>query len=104
MELNNGFIGYFDIFVFISLIIINIIFLKYKTSDFMYKFGCWLQLFIIVLFALILPILSITVEIEIVNSKYGLVDSFNLLYTYFRFPIYWVVGIIQLIVYRILDN
>jgi hypothetical protein len=82
MELNNGFIGYFDIFIFISLIIINIIFWKYKTSDFMYKFGCWLQLFIIILFVFVLPIFSIAVEIRIVNSKYGLVDSFNLLYTY----------------------
>jgi hypothetical protein len=104
MQLNNWFIGYFDIFVFILLIIINIIFRKYKSSDWMYKYGCWLQIFIIVLFALILPIFSIAVEIKIVNSKYGLVDGFNVLYTYFRFPVYWVIGIIQLIIYKNLDN
>ena len=60
------------------------------------KSGC---LLVIIVFGLILPLLSIVVEIK--NYKEYTMDkpfsdSLEMVYTLCRFPIYWVVGILQL--------
>jgi len=36
------------------------------------------------------------VEIQLYSSSGD--DAFNLLYTYFRFPVYWAIGLIQFII------
>lgn len=38
--------------------------------------------------------------IEVQNYMEGrfLVDNFEMLYTYFRFPLYWVIGLAQLVI------
>lgn len=54
------------------------------------------------LFGLILPIISMFVEIKLYSNPGD--DAYNLLYTYFRFPAYWVIGIIQLLTIVFVGN
>ncbi len=90
------FAGYFDWIVIFILIFLNI---KFWNSD-KYISGCLL----FPVFGLILPILSIMVEFEINGPKKGeAFDSFTMLYVYFRFPLYWVLLLIQYIILKIRD-
>ena len=86
-------IGIFDIVVILLLIFINIKFWdKY--------WGCWVQIFVFLLYVFVFPIISMAVEIEIVSRKHDMIDGFNLLYTYFKFPVYWILYIIQRMIYH----
>jgi len=82
-------IGYFDYLIFAILIFLNI---KFWKTDFENKIGCLLVLF---LFGFLLPLISMIIELQIVGEW---MDSFEVIYTYLRFPTYWVIGIIQMVI------
>lgn len=88
----NIYLGYFDFVLVVILILANYRFWK-KFSVFD---NCLITIIFISLFGFILPIISMFFEIQL-NSSSG-DDAFNLLYTFFRFPFYWAIGIIQLII------
>ena len=89
-------VGYFDWIIIFVLIFLNI---KFRNSD-KYIPGC----LILPVFGLVLPILSITIEFQINGPKKGeIFDSFTMLYTYFRFPLYWILCIIQYIILKVRD-
>ncbi|WP_153244860.1 hypothetical protein [Labilibaculum antarcticum] len=48
--------------------------------------------------------ISMKIEIVRVSNEFEIVDGFNLLYTYFRFPMYWIVGICQSILINVHDK
>ena len=81
--------GYFDYAVIAILIILNIAFWKKKIK---HNIGCIVGL---VLFGLVLPCISQYIEIQRVKNSIGIMDSFEVLYTYFRFPLYWLIGTFQ---------
>lgn len=85
-------IGYFDYAIIIILIFLNIKFWKRDVV------GCLAILAGIFLFGLVLPIVSMLVEINRVERTIGIIDSFEVLYTYLRFPTYWIIGTIQAVV------
>lgn len=84
--------GAFDIIVIISLMLINLILWKIRINQ---NIGCLISG---VLFGLILPIISMGFEIDKVTARGEIIDNFEVLYTYFRFPVYWLIGIIQLVI------
>lgn len=97
MELIKMLFGCFDLVLIVVLIFLNYRFWKnYSVFN-----NCFPTVIFFLSFGFILPVISIIVEIK-VNSSPG-DDSFNLLYTYFRFPVYWVIGLVQLLIinYRI---
>jgi len=81
--------GYFDYIIIVILILFNIIFWKKKIKE---NIGCTT---IFILFGLVLPIISQIIEIKQVQYSRGIMDNFEVLYTIFRFPLYWLIGIIQ---------
>ncbi len=90
------FVGYFDWIIIFVLILLNI---KLWNSDKDIS-GCLL----LPVFGLVLPILSIIVEFEINGPKEDdTFDGFTMLYVYFRFPLYWILLIIQYIIFKIRD-
>ncbi len=89
------FIGYFDYGVLFLLVIANIYLWKKKLKG---KIGCLISG---LLFGIILPIISMKIEIVRISKEYEIIDSFNLLYTYFRFPIYWIIGVFQTIIMNV---
>lgn len=75
------------------LILFNIViyFLLKKTTIIDNK----LKVIFMILFLIVFPLVSIKIEINNVHKKFEVVDSFNLLYTYLKIPIWWVIGILN---------
>tara|TARA_R110002073_G_C9455723_1_gene578377 strand:+ start:1937 stop:2269 length:333 start_codon:yes stop_codon:yes gene_type:complete len=88
-------IGYFDYIVFGILIFLNIIFWKKEIGE---GKGCIIAIVSGILFGLLLPTISSFIEVQRVKAIVGNPDSTELLYTYFIYPIYWGIAIIQTIV------
>lgn len=84
--------GYFDWFVLAMLVTAN----YHKWQNFPQLKGCAFIIALLILFGFSLPIISMFIEIKL-NSNSG-DEAINLLYTYFKFPIYWVIGIIQILI------
>lgn len=91
MDTFNLFFGYFDLVVLFVLIMFNLFKRNFSNTT-----SCLPATLFFFLFGLLLPIISMFVEIQL-NSSPGN-DAFNLLYTYFRFPLYWMIGFIQFII------
>ena len=87
-------IGYFDYIIFTVLIILNIIFWK---KDFT---SCLTYSIVILLFGIIFPIISSVVDIKIYTSGKKIVDNFELLHNYFKFPLYWGIGLLQSLILK----
>ncbi len=51
-----------------------------------------------ILFGILFPFCSMFIELAIVESNGGWMDSYEVVYTSLRFPTYWIIGIIQAIV------
>ncbi|WP_053989854.1 hypothetical protein [Mangrovimonas sp. TPBH4] len=88
-------LGYLDYIIFGFLIFLNILFWKKEIGE---GKGCILTIIVGILFGLLLPTISSFFEIQRVKTIVGNPDSTELLYTYFIYPIYWGIGIIQTIV------
>ncbi|MEM1121451.1 MAG: hypothetical protein AAGJ18_13450 [Bacteroidota bacterium] len=86
-------LGNFDFWVFAILILANVYFYKKRVSG---KIGCFA---IGLLFGLILPIISQKLEINNVSQEREILDNFTLLYTFCKFPIYWIIGGLQAIIF-----
>ncbi|MBW1296300.1 hypothetical protein [Aquimarina litoralis] len=84
-------LGYFDYTFIVILIILNIVFWKKRTS---WKLGCLIG----IIFYILIPLISIGIEVNRYTVDKDLVDNFELLYTYFRFPFYWAIGLVQAII------
>ncbi len=95
--------GYFDYLIIGLLIFLNIKYWRTKIK--------WLRFIFLggLLFGFLLPFISMIVELEFVEStKGGWTDNFEVWYTFMRFPTYWIIGFIQLLLlaiyYNILDK
>lgn len=82
-------IGYFDFLIFSLLIFLNI---KYWQRNISSGSGCLLVGF---LFVFLFPFVSMLIELQLAKPW---MDSFEVVYTYLRFPMYWFVGFLQSIV------
>ncbi len=91
----NLYYGDFDIIIISILIVINIItYCKWKNQ----YIGCIYQIAISIVYFIILPFISQYIEIKHITSVNGLDDDYTLLYTYFRYPLYWSLGLLQLLI------
>jgi len=88
-------IGYFDYGVLVLLVIANIYFWRKNLNR---KIG---YLIIGLLFGIVLPIISMIIEITRISREYEIIEGFNLVYAIFRFPMYWIIGIFQTIVMHV---
>ncbi|REC77199.1 hypothetical protein DRF60_12360 [Chryseobacterium elymi] len=50
---------------------------------------------IIGFFFIFIPMISIKIELNNVYNKFEIVDGFNTLYVIFKFPIWWIMGILN---------
>jgi hypothetical protein len=55
------------------------------------------KMMIAILFIIVVPFLSNMIEIDIVNRTYSMVDGYNLLYTLFKIPVWWLIGLLNII-------
>jgi hypothetical protein len=52
----------------------------------------------LLLFGFIFPFISMIVEIQIAKYFHDAYEALDVLYTYLRFPVYWVIGFFQVLV------
>lgn len=55
---------------------------------------------IILLFGFIIPFFSVDFEIQKVTNHTRETESFTLLYTYLRFPMWWIFGILEILILK----
>ena len=86
--------GWFDLITYLTIISI---FLGFKNIRFMISFGV---LMYVVLFVIILPAISVSIELHRIEVTYGpWYESLEVMYTLFRFPMYWITGLFILGLY-----
>ncbi|SHF83114.1 hypothetical protein SAMN05443633_10772 [Chryseobacterium arachidis] len=85
----------FDYIMLIVIFIFNFGVWKYKIIK---KRNRILYLIVFLLFGLIVPYFSVDFEIKKAVKDQPFVDGFTLLYVYFRFPIWWFIGIIEVLI------
>lgn len=101
MDLGNALIHGWDMVIIFLFIAINILTYKRvipKCSSLL------LNTIVLILFVVGFPLLSIDIEMSMSLSKqeFKTFDSFNYWYCYFKFPLYWFLGVMQLISYKII--
>ena len=85
---------YFDLSILLLIIIFNFNIILKKRKVIL----SWITISLLIIFFLfILPYLSTELESHLVHSRNEVVDGFNLLYLWLKWPIYWLVGAIELI-------
>jgi len=88
---------YFDILLVLILIFINIF--LYKTN-LVRKIDWKLKLLLFIILFIVIPIISVNKEVSNVYKKFITVDEFNLLYIYLKFPIWWLIACIQILIIK----
>ncbi|PTT71407.1 hypothetical protein [Chryseobacterium sp. HMWF035] len=91
------FFGTFDYIILVLIFLVNIVVWKFKIIR---KRNWILYLVAFLFFGFVIPLLSVDFEIEKATKDQPIVDNFTLLYNYFRFPVWWFVGILQLLILR----
>lgn len=89
--------GVFDYIILAFIFIFNFGVWKYKIIK---KRNWILYLITFLLFGFIIPFFSMDFEISRVTESQTNVDGFTLLYTYFRFPTWWFIGILEVVFLR----
>lgn len=93
--------NYFDWFIFLLILIFNFGVWKYK---FLNKFSFLGYLFFFLLFFLIIPIVTIDIELAYAKKEFPMSDGFNLIYTILRFPTWWFIGILEFLFLQYFKN
>lgn len=52
---------------------------------------------LLILYIIVIPLISSNIESHNVYYKFEIVDSFNLIYIIFKWPVWWVIGILNII-------
>ncbi len=91
------FFGTFDYIILALIFIFNVGVWKYKIIK---KCNWILYLVTFLFFGFIIPNFSMDFEIQKAIKGQPYVDNFTLLYTFFRFPIWWLIGALEIIFLR----
>ena len=85
---------YYDI-LFLSVIILVNYFVY--TKKIRVKLNIVSKVFIFLLFFILTPYISSEIELHNVHEKFKIVDGFNLLYLFLKFPIWWTLGAAEIL-------
>ncbi len=88
--------SYCDFAILIGLNLIFYFLIKYNYFE-RVKFY---KTIIAILFIIVIPFLSNTIEINNVNRTFEEVDGFNLLYLFLKIPVWWLIGIVNIFTLR----
>lgn len=53
-------------------------------------------------FLIIIPVVSTKIELSNVDNKFEVVDGFNVLYVLFKIPVWWIIGIFNMYIMKII--
>ena len=86
------FLAEYDYYILGVISLINLLIWVTKTEV---QFTWKVNLIVIILFGFVLPYLSALLERNRVFDENEMVDGFNLLYLFFRWPTYWSIGFFE---------
>lgn len=92
--------NYYDFLILIVVITSSIILNKKRVNLINKRLAIVFKVLFLFVF---IPYLSIQIEINNAVAKKGIDDSFTLLYTFFKIPIWWFIGIVVLFYLSLLD-
>lgn len=91
------FLNYYDlIFLIVLNVLFYLIYIRKKIKLDRIQKITWILLFFIVI-----PLVSIKIELIQIFNTFTVIDGFNLIYTYFRFPTWWIIGIVNYVILKI---
>lgn len=91
----TGFINTFDLIIIIIACIFNYLFFSQIIKI---KFNWIFTTALLLLFIGILPYISTKIEVTLVRSAHDAdaLDGFNLAYIWLKWPMYWIIGLLEL--------
>jgi len=89
--------GTFDYIILALIFLINIIVWKFKIIK---KRNWILYLVAFLFFGCLIPSFSVYFEVRKATKDQLFVDNFTLLYNYFRFPVWWLIGLVETFILR----
>ena len=88
--------GYFDILLLLTILFLGFIILKFNLIQ---KINWKINLTRYLTLFIFCPYYSCKVEVNSVHRKFEVVDGFNLLYVLFRWPTWWVIGFLLILLF-----
>lgn len=85
---------YYDITFLILVLIINIYIFRSSKNI---KINRFMKIAIFLLFFILIPYISNAIETKNIYKKFIIVDSFNLWYLIFKYPVWWSIGILEIL-------
>jgi hypothetical protein len=85
---------YYDIAFFILVLAINIYIFRNRKDIKVNRFA---KISIFLLFFILIPYISNTIETKNIYKKFTIVDGFNLWYLIFKYPVWWSIGILEIL-------
>lgn|GEM_PF-1070081 len=85
---------YYDITFLILVLIINIYIFRSSKNI---KINRFMKISIFLLFFILIPYISNTIETKNIYKKFIIVDGFNLWYLIFKYPVWWSIGILEIL-------
>jgi len=85
---------YYDI-LFLSLITVFNYFISTKRIKI--RQGAVFKVFIFILFFILIPYISNAIELHNIHDKFEVTDGFNLLYLILKFPVWWALGVFEVL-------
>lgn len=85
---------YYDITFLILVLIINIYIFRSSKNI---KINRFMKIPIFLLFFILIPYMSNTIETKNIYKKFIIVDGFNLWYLIFKYPVWWSIGILEIL-------
>ena len=70
---------------------------RFKSKRVLIRLKILLSFLLLVLYVFIIPVISIIIEDYNVHKAYQVIDSFNLFYIVLKSPIWWLIGIINIL-------
>lgn len=89
--------GYFDIFILFAIILIDLLLCLYRPIN---KLDWKILTVVFLLLFLGIPYVSTKIEQIQVHQTEEMIDGFNLLYIFLKYPIWWTIGTIEIFILR----
>lgn len=93
------FFGVFDCLTLATILIFSFTAWKYKI---IIKCNWIFYLIAFLLFGVVIPVISIHYEVRTALKDQPFADNFTLLYTFFRFPLWWLIGFLEVLWLRLI--
>lgn len=88
--------NFFDTVIVLSSLLFDLVVWKHET----FRYNMWVTVLLLVLFGYLFPVVSQQIECWQIKEEYPESDGYNYFYTVLIWPMYWIYGLLELMVLR----